>query len=593
MKDSNIKKIISIAVAVFLMLILIRVDPLWIWEYRVQDAAFQRQGTVHPSIVVIGIDEETLNTLGPFHRWSRSLMAEAVNILNSDIYARPAVIGIDVMYTEPGRDAEADAALAEAFRAAGNVVLASAVEVGVDPQALTTDLTIIGHQKPFPALLPYTSYGLVNGIFDRDGVVRNALLWEYFQGERLYSFPAAIAKMYKNAGSYEFMPDNSETFIRYTGLPGPPLGDFFALSFSDIFAPDFNPAEFADAIVLIGPYTPRMRDHYAVPISPYPMYGVEIHANVVQVILDGAYKQLAPEWAGTLIVAGFLILGMAFGEFVRNIRIVLGVFLGAGILYYFFAWAVYRQGYVLPVLAPLFSLSIVFLYQFIYGYILQSIEKNRLRNIFGKYVDPKLVNTLIESGEADNNDVGRKKHIAVMFVDVHGFTPVREKLRDNPEMIVEILNEYLELSSSSVFDNDGSVDKFIGKATMALFNGFVPTEDHIYKAVKAAWDMVQGANSINESIKERFGQDIGFCAGVHCGEAIVGNLGPFFRKDYTAIGDTVNTAARLKSVAARSQVLISRDVYDLLKDRIKAESIGEIPLKGKSVPLEIFSLTGI
>jgi class 3 adenylate cyclase len=168
-----------------------------------------------------------------------------------------------------------------------------------------------------------------------------------------------------------------------------------------------------------------------------------------------------------------------------------------------------------------------------------------------------------------------------------------ERLRETPEKIVETLNNYLELTSKSVFNNGGSVDKFIGDATMALFNGFVPLEDYIYKAVKAAWDMVQGAGAVNELIREKHGIDIGFGVGVHCGEAIVGNLGPSFRKDYTAIGDTVNTAARLESNAKRSQVLISRDVYDLLGDRIKAESIGEIPLKGKSVPLEVFALAGV
>ncbi|MCL2227516.1 MAG: adenylate/guanylate cyclase domain-containing protein [Oscillospiraceae bacterium] len=128
---------------------------------------------------------------------------------------------------------------------------------------------------------------------------------------------------------------------------------------------------------------------------------------------------------------------------------------------------------------------------------------------------------------------------------------------------------------------------------MVLFNGFVPLEDYIYKAVKAAWDMVSGAAAVNESIRVHYGIDLAFGIGVHCGEAIVGNLGPSFRKDYTAIGDAVNTAARLESNAKESQVLISRDVFDALRGRIEAESVGEIPLKGKSVPLEVFLLKGL
>jgi uncharacterized protein with beta-barrel porin domain len=92
-----------------------------------------------------------------------------------------------------------------------------------------------------------------------------------------------------------------------------------------------------------------------------------------------------------------------------------------------------------------------------------------------------------------------------------------EALKDNPEQVVAILNEYLELTASSVFNNGGSVDKFIGDATMALFNGFVPLDDYVYKAVKTAWDMVRGAEKVNASIKKRLGVDVGFGIGVHCG----------------------------------------------------------------------------
>jgi adenylate cyclase len=288
-----------------------------------------------------------------------------------------------------------------------------------------------------------------------------------------------------------------------------------------------------------------------------------------------------------------LIFAMLVGEFL-DIRIALGILAVAAVGYFFGAIYFFRELYlVLPLFVPLVAVGIVAVYQLIYGYVLQAVEKSKLRNTFKKYVDPKLVDSLVDSGEADNDGAGMKKHIAVVFVDVRGFTPMTESLRDTPELIVETLNEYLELTSTSVFNNGGSVDKFIGDATMALFNGFVPQEDYVFKAVKAAWDMVLGAGAVNESIKKKYGIDIGFGVGVHCGEAIVGNLGPSFRKDYTAIGDTVNTAARLESNAKKSQVLISRDVYDLLGDRITAESIGEIPLKGKSVPLEIFSLTGV
>ncbi|MCL2168769.1 MAG: adenylate/guanylate cyclase domain-containing protein [Defluviitaleaceae bacterium] len=596
MKGKNIKKIVSIFVAALLLLVHLLVDPLWMLEYRAQDTVFQRADVPHPDIIVAGIDERALLKFGPFGQWPRSIVAEAISILNTYEDARPAVIAVDILFSETGLDPAGDAALVAAAKDGGNVVMASSLLIGIDPLTMQADLTALSVQLPFDALYEQTVHGLVNGINERDGIMRFAPLRESFEGERFYTFPVVAAKMYADFWGYElnldFIDNNPETYIRFTGEPGFP-GDFFGFSFADIFQPDFDPGWLYGAIVLIGPYAMGMMDHHPVPIARgMPMHGVEIHANVVQVILDDAFKLLAPLWVAVLIVALMLIVAMALGEFL-DIRIVLGIFLALGAGYYFAALHVYNTGYVLPILTPLLALVLVFVYQLIYGYILQTIEKNRMRTTFCKYVDPKLVEVLIESGEADSNAVGKKKDVAVVFVDVRGFTTMSEALKDSPETIVEILNEYLELTSTAIFNNGGSVDKFVGDATMALFNGFVPLDDHVFAAVKAAWEMQQKAADINASIKEQHGVEIGFGVGLHCGEAIVGNLGPSFRKDYTAIGDTVNTAARLESNAAKSQVLISSDVYNLVKDRIKAEFLGEMTLKGKEKPVEVYALGGL
>jgi len=584
----RIKRLVSLSVTGILLL-LFWLNPFWMLEYRIQDYVYQQEGLLHPDIAIIGIDDRAWESFGPFWQWGRDIMADAIQILNADPDAKPAVIAIDILYSEPGIDTNADDALIAAVREADNVVLASLVFTGFDNANITLDTVIVNYQPPFPALRPHVGYGLANGMLERDGFIRNALLSLAFEGENLYSFPLVTAKYFTGKSAEQLVGNRNESFISYTGLPG----DFKELSFADIFEPDFDPWQIADRIVLIGPYTTGMGDHFAVPISHGEvMYGVEIHANVLQMILEGNFKQRISDLSGFLIAGLLLIVAMVLGELL-DIRFALVIFFAAAIGYFFFAVALFNYGYVLPLLSPPLAVGAVFLYQLIYSYILQRVEKAKLRNVFQKYVDPKLVDALIDAGEADSNEIGRKKHIAVLFVDVRGFTPMTEALRDSPEHIVETLNEYLELTSTAVFNNGGSVDKFIGDATMALFNGFVPLDDYVFKAVKAAWDMVEGAEAVNASIKEKLGLDIGFGIGVHCGEAIVGNLGPSFRKDYTAIGDVVNTAARMEAGAGRSQVLISRDVYEVLKERITAESVGEIPLKGKSVPLEMFSLTGI
>lgn len=128
---------------------------------------------------------------------------------------------------------------------------------------------------------------------------------------------------------------------------------------------------------------------------------------------------------------------------------------------------------------------------------------------------------------------------------------------------------------------------------MAVFNAPFDLDDYVYKAVLTAWDIARGGDAIEAECVEKFGKHVGFGVGVNCGKAVVGNIGCDFRMDYTAIGDTVNTAARLEANAPRGKVYISDKVYELLKDRITVEDVGEIPLKGKSQGVFVRSVTGI
>ena len=223
----------------------------------------------------------------------------------------------------------------------------------------------------------------------------------------------------------------------------------------------------------------------------------------------------------------------------------------------------------------------------------QILDKIKLHVSFRKYLDPKLAETFFTGLTNLSDSVGERRHIAVLFADIRGFTSMAESFKDAPEVVVEVLNEYLELATKSVFDHGGSIDKFAGDSAMALFNGFVPQEDYIFRAACAALDVVKKTNALRVSLKERVGTDLTFGIGINCGEAIVGNLGPSFRKDYTAIGDTVNVAARLESQAGPSEILISKVMNDALAGRIKSRIIGKMPLKGKSETIEVFALEGI
>ena len=217
-------------------------------------------------------------------------------------------------------------------------------------------------------------------------------------------------------------------------------------------------------------------------------------------------------------------------------------------------------------------------------------EKKRweIMRAFKKYVAPQIVDEVSKGGEFQISLGGERREIAAMFVDIRGFTSLSENLE--PEEVVEILNEYLNLTTHAIFKNGGTLDKFIGDATMAVFNAPFDLDDYIYRAVCTARDIVAGAQDLEDRMEKRFHKKVNFGIGISCGPAVVGNVGCDFRMDYTAIGDTVNTASRLEGKAMAREILISEQVYEALKDRIRVTEKGMIPLKGKAKEICVYSV---
>lgn len=320
------------------------------------------------------------------------------------------------------------------------------------------------------------------------------------------------------------------------------------------------------------------------------MYGVEIHANIVQGLLDGKYpvpaQRLIAALTAAFLSAAAYLLSARFKVKVSTPIVILMV-----IGYAVVAVTLNSAGTALPLVYSLLFMPAVYLYNLGLKYAEEAAEKRKITEAFKKYVAPQVVEEIRKKGGYNIKLGGENRHIAVLFVDIRGFTPMSESLE--PEQVVDILNSYLNLTTKSIFANGGTLDKFIGDATMAVFNAPFDLDDYIFRAVKTAWDIVAGGNAIEHEFLEKYGKSVSFGVGVNCGNAVVGNIGCDFRMDYTAIGDTVNTAARLEANAKRGQVLISESVYNEVKDRVTVEPIGEIPLKGKSKGVFVYSLTGI
>lgn len=559
------------------------------WFYSLnrslQDSVYQRENKVDSAIKIIVIDEKTLEKLGQFENWTREPYARLIETLTKGTTA-PKVIGIDVLFANTkGKE---DALFVDACKRYPHVVLASnlvfTTQLYSQNGNLAADrLYIDSVEQPFDGLRAHTESGFANAVQDsRDGCIRYALLEQ--GGYR--SFALQVAMTAGLSSDLSRVNDGSSgMFIDYTAPPHM----YESFSMIDLLEGNIDPAIFDDSIVLVGASAAGMGDSYYTPINKgKSMYGVEIHANIVQGLLEGRrLTYVSPMLNGALcaFVAMLLTLIMLTG----NVGVGVLLFVLTALGNYMTARALDQKGIVIDLLSLPAIIFVVFMITVAVKYIRERIHKHKVVSAFKKYVAPQVVEEIAKKGEYKIALGGTKRRIAVLFVDVRGFTPLSEKL--DPEQVVAILNEFLGTVTQAAFQYGGTIDKFIGDAAMVLFNAPFDCEDYIYKAVMTAREIAKNTGDVFARLSQQYGYSLGCGIGVNCGDAVVGNIGCDFRMDYTAIGDTVNTAARLESNAEAGQILISGSVYEALKDRISAVPVEGITLKGKKEKIEVYSLS--
>jgi class 3 adenylate cyclase len=215
-------------------------------------------------------------------------------------------------------------------------------------------------------------------------------------------------------------------------------------------------------------------------------------------------------------------------------------------------------------------------------------EKQIIRNVFERYVTPAVVEQLLSSPQSVALG-GARQRIAVMFADVRGFTSLAEQLQ--PEMLFDALNHHLSLGAQAVLNHEGTLDKFMGDAIMAIFNAPLPQPDYALRAVAAAVEMqsrmAARANTMPLQLRLQFG------VGIACGEAVVGNIGTAQLMNYTAIGHSVNLARRLQEGAKGGQILIDENTYQAVQRHVRARSLETIEVKGFSAPVPVYEVLGL
>ena len=588
---TKIQILIEAFIAGLLVFILTITNILSPLDFIARDRLYQIPRGISSQIKIIGIDEKTMKELGPVQTWSRERYAQLLDKLNESIEYKPMLIGFDIQFS--GEVDEGDELFAKKAGEYGNVVAVNHLiydkRFQIINGARIAQVTEV--EQPYELLCQNVKLGFSNEAQDSDGVVRRIIPEEVCNGETYHMFSKVMYEEYcniKGIAPKDIPTDKyGRTSINYSGKPG----DYEFIPMIDVLNGKVDLRTFKNSIILVGAYAPGMQDSFQVPNGgSKQMYGVEIHANILQSFIQDRFAINGDALYFGLVTAIFACIVVLFFRRLKiwQSLIALILVIGGEIC---LCVRMNEKGFSYNVIYFPLVLSIAYIYSIAIGYLLEKARKKKVLDAFRKYVSPQVVEEISKSGDFQIKVGGENRDIAVLFVDIRGFTTMSEALE--PEQVVEILNEYLTLTTEAIFKNTGTLDKFVGDCTMAVFNSPFDLPDYEYKSVCAALDIVNDGKALQQSLLKKYGRTIGFGVGVNVGPAVVGNIGCDFRMDFTAIGDTVNTAARLEANAKAGQVLISDVLYERLKDRIEVNEIGEIPLKGKSKGVYVYEVLAV
>lgn len=390
--------------------------------------------------------------------------------------------------------------------------------------------------------------------------------------------------------------------IRYRGpaiLPDGRTPTYRTYSFYDLFyseqqllegqTPLIDPASFRDGLVFVGATAVGLRDVFAVPLGATgAMSGPHIHANVADMILSNrVIHRLAP-WLCVLLTL-LVAIGARFA--VMPARVTLGLALAVGLLAlaHLGGAVAFGRGLWVPLVPATLGWVLATGGGFAYQYVVEGREKRQVRGLFSRYLSKDVYEQVL-ANPALAELGGRRRHMSVLFSDMRGFTTLSE--RGDPEALVEQLNEYFTRMVDVVFEQRGTLDKFVGDMVMALFGAPLDDEDHAEHAVATAVAMVRALDELNRGWAERGRPTLGIGIGVNSGEMIAGTIGSRQVRSYTVIGDAVNLGARLESLNKEygTSIIISDATRKLLRTPRTLRPLGAVVVKGKTVPVDIFEV---
>jgi adenylate cyclase len=453
------------------------------------------------------------------------------------------------------------------------------------------------------------SSGYFNMVPDReDGVVRRLDL-VFKCGDEIYA-PMAVQTVWsfldrpplvvKVAGygiegiqmGERFIPtdEKGRMLINYMG-PEKSLPHF---SISDILERKFPKGTFTDKIVLVGATAIGVYDKRTTPVSSSGEYpGLEVHATVIDNILKGDFLH-KPEWTRLYDALAILIIGLLVGLIIPRLNALKGISFASGlfILQIIITRTLFiRFGLWVNMVYPSLILVLMYTSLTVYRYLGEERERKRIKGAFSHYVSSTVVQEMLKSPEKLRLG-GEERDLSVLFSDIRGFTSISEDL--SPEELVHLLNEYLTVMTDIILKYDGTLDKYMGDAIMAIYGAPLKQPDHPFRACRSALEMMAGLKKLNEKWREEGEKPLDVGIGINTGNMVVGNMGSELRFDYTVMGDAVNLASRLEDAnkTYKTNVLISETTYEQVKGEFVCMELDKVRVKGKTKPVRIYELLG-
>ena len=572
--------------------------PLKVLELKTFDWLIMNTEPVqNENILLVDLDEELIEAYGGYPL-PRTFFSSAIKKVEG-------VPGITVLMPDPdlrNPDNDTELAMTMTYKP---TVLASAVTNQSDKISAFVGTAQLG-EDPLPWLYQYPGIlrtesmlatsakglGIVTATPEIDGVTRRMPLVVNVQSRLYPNFALELLRLGVGDPSYQIKTE--EQGIVWVRIPNYPNintdqnGRVF-LNWNTKFyrqtAAEFMKEPIPAPFVIFGVTAEGISN--PVPTPSGPKYPHELQANALHNFIEGTAPSI-PQWApsaelavGALVL---IILALTSGIIWLSAPILL---LTVGGLSYG-TWYAYESSYLLDV-SGIVVISILFWSIVTFrNFITQYLLRLQIKQQFGTYVSPALVEKLQNNPKLLELG-GVTKQLTFLFSDIRGFTPISEKYQKNPQGLTTLINRFLDNQTEIILKHGGTIDKYMGDCIMAFWGAPLPDENHKQNATNAAIEMRIALEELNERLREEGLDQINTGAGINTGDCVVGNFGSSTRFDYSVLGDSVNLAARLESSCKEYDADLIISEYSLIEG-YDYEFLDEVTVKGKSEPVKIYTI---